>query len=64
MQTALLASSVRRPYVVGFGLTGDERQFKISDFARAFQMARIHGLRLTAHAGEHLGAGSVRDAVM
>ena len=63
VQAALLASSVRHPYVVGFGLTGDERQFEVGNFARAFQIAKDAGLRLTAHAGEHLGALSIRNAV-
>jgi len=63
LQAALLASSFTHPYVVGFGLTGDERQFEIGDFAPAFRLARDAGLRLTAHAGEHRGAPSIREAV-
>ncbi|PHQ94856.1 MAG: hypothetical protein COB39_13435 [Marinosulfonomonas sp.] len=34
-----------------------------ADFAYAFDMAREAGLRLTAHAGEFGGPGSVRDAM-
>jgi adenosine deaminase len=63
LEAALLASSFTHPYVVGFGLTGDERQFAISDFAPAFRVARDAGLRLTAHAGEHCEAPSIREAV-
>jgi adenosine deaminase len=48
---------------VGFGLAGDERQFRIEAFAQAFRVARDAGLRLTAHAGEHLGAASICEAV-
>jgi adenosine deaminase len=63
VQVALLASSLRHPYVVGFGLTGDERQFEVADFARAFRIAKDAGLRLTAHAGEYRDARSIQETV-
>jgi adenosine deaminase len=63
VQAALQASSISHPYVVGFGMTGDERQFEVSDFIPAFEIARGAGLRLTAHAGEHRDAPSIREAV-
>lgn len=49
--------------VVGFGLTGDECQFRVEDFEEAFRIARGEGLQVTAHAGEHLGANSIVEAI-
>jgi len=63
VQAASLASSIPHPYVVGFGLTGDEHQYDVNDFSPAFQIARDAGLRLTAHAGEHCAASSIRKAI-
>jgi adenosine deaminase len=63
IQAAFQAAAYPHPYVVGFGMTGDERQFEISDFAQAFQVAREAGLRLTAHAGEHRDASTIREAI-
>ena len=51
------------PYVVGFGLTGDERRFHVHEFAGAFLVAREAGLGLTAHTGEWLDAKSVLNTV-
>jgi len=51
------------PYVVGFGLAGDETFGEPIDFRSAFEVARGAGLRLTAHAGEHRGADHVRATV-
>ena len=51
------------PLVTGFGMAGDERMHHPRDFARAFDMARDAGLRITVHAGELVGAESVRDAL-
>lgn len=48
------------PYVVGFGMGGDERLFDPADFAPAFRLAAEAGLGCTAHAGEFAGPGSVR----
>jgi adenosine deaminase len=63
LKAAYLAASAPHPYVVGFGLTGDERQFDVSAFVPAFQIAKDAGLRLTAHAGEHRCAQSIQEAV-
>jgi adenosine deaminase len=49
--------------VVGFGMAGDERRYAPADFARAYDIARDGGLKLTAHAGEFGGAESVREAL-
>ena len=46
--------------VVGFGLSNDERVGRAEDFAKAFRIAREHGLISVPHAGELLGPASVR----
>ncbi len=49
--------------VIGIGLGGSEQEFPPAPFAGVFREARARGLKTTVHAGEALGAGSVRDAV-
>ncbi len=51
------------PLVTGFGMGGDERMYKVEDFATAFSIAADAGLGLTCHAGEFAGADSVRDCL-
>jgi adenosine deaminase len=51
------------PYVVGFGMGGDERRFHPADFAAAFHLAADAGYGCTAHAGEMMGPESVRAAI-
>lgn len=51
------------PYVVGFGMGGDEAQFTPEDFAPAFSLARQAGYRTTNHAGEFGGPDSIRDSL-
>ena len=51
------------PYVVGFGMGGDENQFHIGEFAPAFDRVSQAGLPTTVHAGEVCGPESVRDAL-
>lgn len=51
------------PRVVGFGMAGDERMYRAADFAPAFAIAAEAGLPLTSHAGELLGADSVRETI-
>jgi adenosine deaminase len=51
------------PYVVGFGMGGDEAKFAPADFAPAYRLAHEHGLGCTVHAGEVLGPESVRAAI-
>src|SRR5215208_2083634 len=60
---ARLAAQYAGRGVVGFGLSNDERRSRTADFAAAFRIARRAGLRLVPHAGELLGAESVRVAV-
>jgi len=51
------------PYVVGFGMGGDESQYAASDFAPAYQIAIDAGYPCTVHAGEVCGPESVWDAI-
>ncbi len=62
-RAAALAVGADDGRIVGFGMAGDERRHAPADFARAFDIARDGGLKLTAHAGEFGGAESVRDAL-
>jgi len=48
------------PYVVGFGMGGDEAQFHPKDFAPAFNLVHNAGLATTNHAGEFGGPESIR----
>jgi len=47
------------PYVVGFGMGGDEAKFAPIDFAPAYRHAHESGYGCTVHAGEVLGPESV-----
>jgi adenosine deaminase len=51
------------PYVVGFGMGGDEAKFHPGDFAPAYRLARDHGYGCTVHAGEVRGPESVWAAI-
>jgi len=59
-RAAEIAARGKTDRVVGWGMAGDEREYKPADFAPAFQVAAEAGLRLTAHAGEFGGSESVR----
>ena len=59
-QLARLAARYAAGGVVGFGLSNDERVGRVEDFTKAFRIARDHGLVAVPHAGELLGATSVR----
>jgi aminodeoxyfutalosine deaminase len=62
-QVAELAARYRGPSVVGFGIGGDERQAAPELFRDVYSYAAANGLRLTAHAGETAGPGSVWGAL-
>jgi adenosine deaminase len=49
--------------LVGFGLTGDEHQHSVKEFAEASHIARSEGLRATAHAGEHRPADTIVESI-
>jgi len=51
------------PYVVGFGMGGDEAKFAPVDFAPAYRLAHEHGYGCTVHAGEVVGPESVWAAI-
>jgi adenosine deaminase len=61
--SALCAAETAGAFITGFGIAGDETAGRPRDFAWSFDLAREAGLRLTAHAGEWGGPGSVREAV-
>ena len=60
IEVARLAASRPHPYVVGFGLAGDEAGFPADDFAEPFAVAAEAGLGCQVHAGEWDGPESVR----
>lgn len=51
------------PYVVGFGMGGDEAGFPPAQFAKAYQIAHEAGLGCTVHAGEMVGPEGVWEAI-
>ena len=51
------------PYVVGYGMGGDEGKFAPADFAPAFRLAHERGYGCTVHAGEVRGPDSVWAAI-
>lgn len=63
IRTAEYAARREHPLVTGFNLAGEERMGNVADYARAFDIVRDAGLRVTIHAGELSGAFSVRDAL-
>ena len=62
-RVADLAARYRGSGVVGFGIGGDERQAAPELFKEVYAYAAENGLRLTAHAGETAGPGSVWGAL-
>lgn len=60
---ALAAAKNPHAMVTGFGMAGDERYGEVRDFARAFDIARDAGLRLTTHAGEFCGPESIEQSL-
>ncbi|WP_218045021.1 adenosine deaminase [Kiloniella spongiae] len=51
------------PYVVGFGMGGDENAHHPSDFSKAFHIAHDAGLSCNVHAGEMAGPESIIAAL-
>jgi len=60
---AEIAARYKGGSVVGFGIGGDERQAAPELFRDVYAYAAKNGLRLTAHAGETAGPGSVWGAL-
>ena len=63
LKVAELMVNNPHPYVVGFGMGGNESMFTQADFAPAFELAHAAGLGCTTHAGEVVGPESVWDAI-
>ena len=51
------------PSIVGFGMGGDEASLPAAAFGGVYLRARALGLRTSVHAGEWVGAQSVRDVL-
>lgn len=51
------------PYVVGFGMGGDEAQFQAKGFAPAFNFVHNAGFATTSHAGEFGSPQSIKDSL-
>jgi aminodeoxyfutalosine deaminase len=49
--------------VIGIGIGGDERRGTPEQFREVYEHAAAHGLRLTVHAGETVGAESIWGAL-
>jgi len=62
-RVAELGAQYKGASVVGFGIGGDERQAAPELFRDVYAYAAKNGLRLTAHAGETAGPGSVWGAL-
>ena len=60
---AKTASANAHPYVVGFGMGGDETRYSCRQFAPAFNLMHESGLSCTVHAGEVSGPESVSEAL-
>ena len=63
MRVAELAAERVNDGVVAFGIGGDEERGPAEWFGETYRFAKSAGLRLTAHAGESMGPGSVRAAL-
>ena len=63
LEAARIDVNTRSSRLVGFGLTGDEKPYELLLFQEAFAIARAEGLKTTAHAGEHLGADTIIEAI-
>jgi adenosine deaminase len=63
LATARLVQVFRGSRVVAMDLAGDEAGYPVGAHVAAFRYAMEHGLRRTAHAGEALGAASVRETL-
>ncbi|MBV8187708.1 MAG: adenosine deaminase [Alphaproteobacteria bacterium] len=62
---SMVRTMVSKPhrYVDGFGMGGDEAQYRPVDFAPAYRLAHDKGFGCTVHAGEVLGPESVWAAI-
>lgn len=63
VKVAKMVVAEPHPYIVGFGMGGDELAHTLEDFKPAFSIVDDAGYPTTVHAGEVDGAQSVRDAI-
>ena len=63
LKDAETAMANPHPYVVGFGMGGDETRYACRQFAPAFNLMHEAGLACTVHAGEVAGPESVIQAL-
>jgi adenosine deaminase len=63
LRVARYAAERSHPYIVGFGMGGDEEKYPPDAYAEAFQIATEAGLGCSVHAGEWAGPESVRGAL-
>jgi aminodeoxyfutalosine deaminase len=63
MEVARLATQLRSPDIVAFGIGGDELALPTSEFRGVYEYAANQGLHRLIHAGEIGGPESVREAV-
>lgn len=63
LTTVALARQFATGTVVGLDLAADEAGFPLEPHVRAFEQAEHWGIARTAHAGEALGAASVRETL-
>jgi len=63
LDDARVALANHHPYVVGFGMGGDETRYSFEEFAPAFSLMHEAGLACTVHAGEVAGPESVMQAL-
>lgn len=62
-KVAKLITQQPHPYVVGFGMSGNEVDFPPHLYQNTFAIAHEAGLGCTAHSGEHMGPDGIREAV-
>ena len=63
MQIAEQVIAQPHPYVVGFGMAGDEINYSAKEFASVFRKVAAAGISCTVHAGEFLGPESIWEAL-
>ncbi|MCP5117309.1 MAG: adenosine deaminase, partial [bacterium] len=63
MEVARLAVERADDRAVAFGIGGDEARGPVEWFTEIFRFVKEHGLRVAPHAGETVGAESVRAAI-
>ncbi len=64
MQVLSLAEKYRDLSVVGIDLANDEKNYPLTNHIPVFEKARDSGIHYTMHAGEAVGAESVRETLL